>query len=240
MKSNPFSVAELLTWINHRLSKSIVEEWPFRHVLVENFLPPIFFDHLVRNLPRLSAYDRPESQGTHPAGERAVISLCTAKRTAATSNFALSSLAELSESREFSQLFTELLLGSSQLPLAHSPQGFLSRDFPPYEIGPHTDIPKRLVSAILYIGEKDQRHSWGTTLFVPINPEFRCRNGSHYDFQGFRPVRSLEFRANRLFAFPRSDISFHGLMPMPRSVSSRDTWLYEVVKDETGRMPGAK
>jgi hypothetical protein len=110
------------------------------------------------------------------------------------------------------------------------PQVILSRDYPPYAIGPHTDIPKRLASMILYLAPKQAPAEWGTSLFVPKKPGFTCSRGQHYDFANFIPSSTVAFRANRALLFARSDRSFHGLLPIAPEGGARETMLYEIVR----------
>jgi hypothetical protein len=45
-------------------------------------------------------------------------------------------------------------------------------------------------------------------------------------FGGFRKVATMPCRANSMFAFARSDKSFHGVEPIRRADAERDVLLY--------------
>lgn len=109
-------------------------------------------------------------------------------------------------------------------------QVFLSRDFPPYAIGPHTDVPRRVLSMILYLSPANAPDNWGTTLFRPAEARFECQQGLHYPFEGFVADRLVSFRPNRAVIFLRTHRSFHGLLPIEPSTGPRDTLLYELMR----------
>lgn len=102
-------------------------------------------------------------------------------------------------------------------------EALLIRDKPGYAIGPHTDSPLKVISALFYlpIMESDA----GTSLYVPKDPDFRCAGGPHYPVKQFNLVKTLPFKPNSLFAFLKSDISFHGV---EKTTVTRDILLYDV------------
>ncbi len=79
-----------------------------------------------------------------------------------------------------------------------------------YQLGPHTDLPTRLLSILIYLPSFDQP-SIGTSLYQPIDPQFNCRTGKHYRSKGFTEVKKIPFKPNTLLAFPRTNQSFHGV-----------------------------
>lgn len=85
-----------------------------------------------------------------------------------------------------------------------------------YKIGPHTDAPHRLVSALFYL-PVDQ---WtfadrvGTVLYRPKDLGFTCAGGPHYPFKLFVAVKRVAFVPNRLLLFPKTSRSFHGVEPV--------------------------
>ena len=79
-----------------------------------------------------------------------------------------------------------------------------------YQLGPHTDLPTRLLSILIYLPSLDQP-SIGTSLYQPIDPQFNCRTGKHYRSKGFKEVKKIPFKPNTLLAFPRTNQSFHGV-----------------------------
>lgn len=82
----------------------------------------------------------------------------------------------------------------------------LVRDMPGYEIGPHTDSPKKVITALFYL-----RGEEGTSLYTPKDKGFTCKGGPHYEFKDFDKVATMPFKPNSMFAFLKSDKSFHGV-----------------------------
>lgn len=85
-----------------------------------------------------------------------------------------------------------------------------------YAIGPHTDAPHRVVSALFYLAQD----AWtfaeqiGTVLYRPRQAGMTCAGGPHYGFEGFVAERRVAFLPNRLLLFPKTPTSFHGVEPV--------------------------
>lgn len=88
------------------------------------------------------------------------------------------------------------------------------RDEPGFGMGPHTDSPRKVISCLFYLPIipelKDSPHC-GTTLYTPKDPAFRCAGGPHHNPELFDPVMTMPYVSNCLFAFVKSDVSFHGV-----------------------------
>ena len=97
-----------------------------------------------------------------------------------------------------------------------------------YSLGPHTDSPNRLVSLLFYCPDDSSMSYLGTSLYVPIDPDFRCAGGVHHPRELFRKVATMEYRPNTLFAFLKTDNSFHGVESIRESGILRDVLLYDI------------
>jgi hypothetical protein len=102
------------------------------------------------------------------------------------------------------------------------------RDRVNYQLGPHTDAPHKLLSLLFYCPDDDSMKDLGTTIYVPIDPGFRCPGVQHYQNDMFNKVRTMEYRPNSLFAFFKTDNSFHGVEPITDTGVLRDLLLYDV------------
>jgi hypothetical protein len=82
-----------------------------------------------------------------------------------------------------------------------------------YAIGPHTDAPHRLVSALFYlpVDEWTFADRVGTVLYRPRDPRMTCAGGPHYGYEAFQAVRRVAFLPNRMLLFPKTTTSFHGV-----------------------------
>jgi hypothetical protein len=217
-----------------------LEAHPFAHLVVEELLPPGVHAALVEALPSIEHYERPEY--ALAAGERAILA-----PTAPSLPVALRSILEPVDAALRSAAFVNGLLAKLGVAAtAEEPRGappgvqvFLARDVLPYAIGPHTDVPARLASGVLYLSPAHAPPEWGTTLFAPSDARFVCAQGRHYAFEGFLPARTVPFAANRAVVFRRSDRSFHGLRPLPADPRTRDVLLFEIVRAGIVRKRGA-
>ncbi len=86
----------------------------------------------------------------------------------------------------------------------------LVRDEPGYSLGPHTDAPKKVVTALFYLPRDGSLSHLGTSLYQPKVP-FTDPSNKHHEFGDFTRVATLPYLPNSLFAFARSDSSFHGV-----------------------------
>jgi len=112
----------------------------------------------------------------------------------------------------------------------------LIRDSRDYRIGPHTDAPWKLISLLFYLPKDASLSQYGTSVFVPRDPAFRCAGGPHHKFEpdglspGFDEVWRAPFMPNSCLGFWKTDQSFHGVYPIPEDVR-RDVLLYNVYFD---------
>lgn len=97
-----------------------------------------------------------------------------------------------------------------------------------YAIGPHTDAPHRVVSLLFYLPEDDTFRRFGTSLYQPLDPAFRCEGGPHHPFSAFRRFSTVAFVPNRLVAFPKSDLCFHGVEAVDLAGIERRLLIYNV------------
>lgn len=87
----------------------------------------------------------------------------------------------------------------------------LIRDQNGYQIGPHTDHPKKVFSALFYLPKDESQINAGTSLYVPKQAGFECDKGGHYSLGRFKKVATVPFKPNSLLVFLRSNKSFHGV-----------------------------
>jgi hypothetical protein len=104
----------------------------------------------------------------------------------------------------------------------------LVRDFTDYSLGPHTDSPNKLVSLLFYLPADAATSRWGTSIYAHSDPAFRCEGKLHHPFDGFKKVATMPFVPNALFAFFKTDYSFHGVDHVDEAGVRRDLLLYNL------------
>jgi hypothetical protein len=76
-------------------------------------------------------------------------------------------------------------------------------------------------------GDESQSHL-GTSMYVPRDPAFHCPGGPHYEYRGFDCAWTMPFVPNSLFAFVKSNTSFHGVEPVTEPGARRWLLLYDI------------
>ncbi len=70
----------------------------------------------------------------------------------------------------------------------------------------------------------------GTSLYRPKDPDFTCPGGPHHPVDRFERLRTVAYRPNTLFAFPKTHNCFHGVEPVPEG-AVRDLLFYDIRHD---------
>jgi hypothetical protein len=104
----------------------------------------------------------------------------------------------------------------------------LVRDFTNYSIGPHTDTPRKLASLLFYLPRDDSMSHLGTSIYAARDASFRCEGTRHHPYKGFKRVASMPYVPNALFAFFKTDYSFHGVDPITDRNVERNLLLYNI------------
>lgn len=113
----------------------------------------------------------------------------------------------------------------------------LTEDITNYALGPHTDIPSKVISVLFYLPKDDTQAHLGTSIYVPKDPSRRCPGGPHHDRNDFDRVATMPFKPNSLFAFVKSDHTFHGVEPVVEPDVRRWLLLYNVMAKLTAPQP---
>lgn len=93
-----------------------------------------------------------------------------------------------------------------------------------FEIKPHTDSPRKLVTCLYYLAADTSQDHLGTTLYEPRDPEFSDAVSTQLDYDLFRPVAEARYLPNTMVSFKRSDKSFHGRPPVTKT-GNRPRWV---------------
>ena len=206
-----------------RIAAAPISEDPFPHCVIDGVFPQQFYESLLDFWP-----EEPSWQALAESGRVSKESYAERKVVLMTEQ----DLARLDAARrEFWQQevarwlmgpnLRDALLAKFRHELARSGFGAAAEDTAGdalivsdrtnYAIGPHTDAPHRVVSLLFYLPEDATFRRYGTSLYVPRDPAFRCAGGPHHAFENFRRSRTIEFVPNRLVVFPKSERCFHGV-----------------------------
>lgn len=193
-------MSKLLDQLSYTICNAPVRLWPFPHIYVENVFPQQDYDQILANLPSDTNYDSGKSSyhGRRFADPTKLDPLC-----------------EL-DTPEFAHIgispFRHFILkrfGQSK-PQFHTDLR-LVRDCENYSIGPHTDAPWKVLSYLFYLPPDTSLRPYGTSIFTPKDSSFVCPGGPHHSFDQFHKIFTAPFLPNSLFAFFKTEYSFHGV-----------------------------
>ena len=233
-----------------RLAETPLRTHPFPHLYAESIFPADYYAALRRSWPDASRLVSIESTGRVTKGEyreRFVMPLTPENISALrdeTRRF-WGDLAQwmLVSDRFFSAVmdkfepFLRERFGGRLEEVGFSSELLVVRDHTDYKLGPHTDAPRRVLSLLFYCPDDDAHSHLGTSIYTPIDPAFRCAGGPHHPHDKFLKYATMEYRPNTLFAFLKTDYSFHGVEPIRDAGVLRDLILYDIHADAAGTQP---
>ena len=224
----------------YKIANTPIRTYPYPHIYVENVFPEDFYAQLRANWPDPKAFTSLADTGRVYTGtyvERFVVP------------FKVPDIAKLSGDRrgfwnEFGNWFMADRFRETMIAKFHSyaqqrfgdglkhcrfeTDSLIVRDKTNFSIGPHSDAQHRLLSMLFYCPDDTSMSHLGTSIYVPLDPDFRCAGGPHYPHKKFRKVITMEYKPNSLFAFFKTDNSFHGVEPIKDEQVERDMLLYDV------------
>lgn len=209
-----FDPDDVLQHVIKRIEQAEVIKRPFPHLYVQGMFPPDIYKMMMADMPSDRYYKTIEEiRGTKGYPDRFVcfeLPRVYAKMIQRFTNGMLR--------KAFNTKFG--VMGEHD-------ESILIRDHPGYAIGPHTDSPKKVLSALFYLPKDDTQMNAGTMLYLPKTAGFSCAGGPHYPFEDFLPVDHMPFAPNSMFAFPKSAVSFHGV-PVYEGPGARNVLLYDI------------
>jgi hypothetical protein len=120
---------------------------------------------------------------------------------------------------------------------AYYNEALLVDDREHYALGPHTDSPSKVITLLFYLPDNDTRAHLGTSIYAPRDASFRCPGTKHHPIEQFERVMTMPYLPNTLFAFVKTDNSFHGIEPIRDQNYRRHLLLYDVKCDLTSIPP---
>lgn len=209
-----------------------VRPYPFPHFYAEDVFPAGFYSELVNSFPvPRSMKPLAEARGADPEDypERFVLPLTSQSGELPAAWTRIGEFIRSEGFRDtmlwkFQQIVAPRMQASTRL---HS-ELILVDDRKNYSIGPHTDNPAKVLTALFYLPTGNEHPEIGTSIYMPNNPEFKCPGGVHHEFAGFQKVRTMPYKPNSLFAFAKTDNSFHAVDPIPELKSRRQLLIYDI------------
>ncbi|MCW5575847.1 MAG: hypothetical protein KIT13_07095 [Burkholderiales bacterium] len=211
--------------------------FPYPHFYIPEVFPADFYRQLQQNLPDPAAM-RPieEVRAVKGYKERFVLGLndrdlaaLPADKRAFWSEFAgwlVGSNFRSLVLRKFQSYIDQRFAGQSGVEVYD--EALLVQDVTNYKLGPHTDAPRKVVTMLFYLPPDDSQKHLGTSMYLPDDPAFTCQGGPHHDRGKFALLHTNPFLPNSLFAFFKTDNSFHGVEPVADPDCRRWLLLYDI------------
>ena len=231
----------VLEHVMRAIDRAPMRTFPFPHVYIDSIFPADYYADLRRNWPSASRFVTLESTGRVPAGaypERFIMPLTPEKVDALPpegrafwSGFAQGMLESdrfLLAAMDKFEPYVRQRFGDALETMNFSHEVLVVRDHSNYKLGPHTDAPRKVLSLLFYCPEDDTLRHLGTSMYTPVDPAFRCEGGPHHPFELFEKVATMDYKPNALFAFVKTDHSFHGVDPIRDADVLRDLILYDI------------
>jgi hypothetical protein len=245
-------------FVRYQIANAPVRPYPFPHFYVRPVFPEPFYQELLEHLPPTDIMKRIGDAGT--VGQRddmtGAVSSGNQQPRWITD---VATIEEHEESsgrgdtwRKFSTWlladdFRDLLMQKFSVGISErfgpgsrlrtEVEARFVRDFTNYSIGPHTDTPRKLMSLLFYLPQDERLSHAGTSVYVPQDPSFRCEGTTWYKFKSFRKVATMGFAPNALFAFLKTDRSFHGVEQIADEGIERNSLLYNIYVNKVVTQP---
>lgn len=223
--------------IIYRIMNAQLRAFPFPHLYVPHIFPADYYRALLTQLPAPEAMvSLSEARGSQGYPERSVmilggelpVGLGEAQRRFWTEfgRMLLSGRLAHAVLQKFGGYIEEQQRASPDYEIFD--EAMVVHDRTRFSLGPHTDSPKKIASLLFYLPADDRYLRYGTSLYVPRDPQFSCAGEAHHDFAAFERVATMPFAPNSLFAFPKTMTSFHGVEPIAESGVGRYLALYDL------------
>jgi hypothetical protein len=224
-----------------RIAEAPVRETPFPHCVIDGAFPAEFYEDIIDAWPEdgefVSIGDTGRVTGKYDKRKVVLLPGGLAALAQARRDFWAGIFGWLESPRMVRAVVGKFrgaleATGFHAVGRAVSSDALIVSDRNLYSLGPHTDSPRKVVSALFYLPEDATFRAFGTSFYEPLDGKFRCPGGPHYRRQGFRLVETIPFLPNRLVMFPKSDRCFHGVEPVDLPGIDRRLLIYDVFRPD--------
>lgn len=221
----------------YQVGNAEMKMFPYPHFFVENVFPADFYSTLQANIPDPQAMlPIAEVRPVKAYKERFVLDFSGpqfAKLPAAQQAFWAEMHKWLVGGR-FGGLVVEKFRPFIEQRFGNDPklelydETLLVQDITNYSLGPHTDAQHKVITLLFYLPKDESKRHLGTSIYLPKDGNFRCPGGPHYKHDAFDRVWTMPFVPNALFAFFKTDNSFHGVERVLDEDTRRWLLLYDI------------
>lgn len=221
------ALGEAIAHAVDRLTHTPVTRTPFAHALVADFLPGPLFAALRESFPSSETGLRSvrerrgdplysEQRFSHslpppndPESATLPEPIATVQRLLCSDRIVGTLLAMFEDSVAARTAVVADEKGLATVPLTLAVE--LVYDRSGFELIPHTDGRRKLVTGLLYVADPDDPEELGTQLYAPSDPRTHSDGNGSVPRNLVRPVTRAPYRPNLFLCFGRTDQSFHGV-----------------------------
>lgn len=226
----------------YNIANASIRDFPYPHIYVPEVFPKDFYSALQQNIPDPTAMVPIEQvRGLKGYNERFVLDLWGEHMNALPD-----------EKKKFWQELADWLLAGRLMDfllikfrpfierrfknssgIAFYNESLLVQDITKYALGPHSDAARKVITLLFYLPKDLSQSHLGTSIYVPKDSTASYMSGQHYSFEKFHRMTTMPFKPNSLFAFVKTDNSFHGVEPVLDPDIRRWLLLYDVYARQT-------
>lgn len=219
----------------YNVANAPLRPFPYPHIYVPQVFPADYYAELQANIPDPEAmYPIADVRPVRGYKERFVLDLnLHGDRLTESQNTFWKGVHNLLTGGGFRDALlrtfsTELQKRFKAEPVRLSQETLLVEDITHYALGPHTDAPSKVVTVLFYLPKDDSQAHLGTSIYMPKDRAARCPGGPHYGYDEFDRAATMPFLPNSMFAFVKTDNSFHGVEPVNDPDVRRWLLLYDI------------
>jgi hypothetical protein len=221
----------------YRLANAPLQPYPFPHLYARDVFPAGYYAEIQRQLPPAAAL-KPlqEARGAKGYPERFVMPLggeLPGGLSAAQREFWRDFARWVFRGRlgpavlgRFAPIVEQRLQENPEMEITD--ELLLVRDRSRYSLGPHTDTPAKVISVLFYLPADERLARHGTSVYLPKEEGFTSDGNAHLPFERFERVATMPFVPNSVFAFAKTNSSFHGVEPIAEEGVERNLLLYDL------------
>ena len=197
--------------LSSRICDAAIEREPFEHIVIKDFAPPVVYQEFVAALPETRNYVPMTHHDTYAAGRASRLELHLPRdRRELAAIFSgapsgIDALGFLGSDTLSDQLKAKFRIATDCV--SHSN---LYRDLEGFDLKPHTDIPDKVITLGWYLPRDASNAESGLALYAETP-------------RGFVRRSLIPYIPNLVFAFARTDASWHGARHACREPDERNS-----------------
>lgn len=219
----------------YNVANAPLRPFPYPHIYVPNVFPPELYAEIQRHMPDPAAMlPIAEARPVRGYKERFVLDPAQhmERLPADQANFwsnlralLLKGMFRASLIEKFHETINRRFAGQT---VQFSEETLLVEDQTHYALGPHTDTPAKVITVLFYLPKDESQSHLGTSIYMPKDRKWTCPGGPHHTYDMFDRVATMPFMPNSMFAFVKTDKSFHGVEPVLDPDTRRWLLLYDI------------